>query len=262
DMYLPAIYRYRPDSGENERLPLADVSQIGVLIQRCNGGFVLGVPDGLALLDPVNGELTPLTDPREDRDGVFFNDAKADRQGRLWINTYHVSETKPVSTLYRVDPDGTATVAAGGMMLANGPAFAPDGSVLYLADSTAGMIYSYDMDSASGALGPQELFAEIWPDAGIPDGMTVDSEGGLWNAHYEAARLTRYLPDGEVDLTVTLPVPNVTSCMFGGPDLATLYVTSATSGLSASELADAPLSGGLFAIETGFNGLPEPEFAG
>ena len=192
DMYLPAVYRYRPGDGVNERLPLPDVNHVGGLVPRERGGFVLGVPDGLVFYDPATGAISPFIDPRND-DGVLYNDAKADRQGRLWIDTYHVSETEPLAALYRIDPDGQATTVVDGLVVGNGPAFAPDGRVLYLADSGAGEIYAFDVDSQSGALGPRRLFAALPPDCGAPDGMTVDSDGGLWNAHYGGARVTRYL---------------------------------------------------------------------
>ena len=262
DMYLPAVYRYRPRDGENVKLPLPQVSQISSPVARRDGGFVLGLPDGLAFYDPDTGAIAPFCHPHGGTDGVFYNDAKADRSGRLWVDTYHVSETEPASALYRIEANGEATTVVDGLIVANGPAFAPDGRTLYLADSGIGAIYAYDVDMESGELGPRRLFAEVPSDSGSPDGMTVDRDGGLWNAHYGGGCITRYTPDGKIDLTVPIPAPNVTSCMFGGPDLTTLYVTTARADLSVADLEASPLSGGLFAVETGFTGLPEPEFAG
>ena len=262
DMYRPAIYRYRPQDGQNDQLPLTGTGQIGCLVPRQAGGFVLGLPDGLVFYDAESGSVDPFCHPHGGVDGVYYNDAKADRLGRLWLDTYHVSETEPLGCLYKVDPDGRVSTAVDGLAVANGPAIAPDGATLYLADSATRVIYAYSMDMEAGTLGSRSVFAEVSSDAGAPDGMTVDTEGGLWSAHYGGSRITRYRPDGAVDLSVTLPVPQVTSCMFGGPDLTSLYVTTAASGLSEAELAAAPLSGSLFVIETGFTGLPEPEFAG
>ena len=98
--------------------------------------------------------------------------------------------------------------------------------------------------------------------AGIPDGLTVDAEGHVWSAHWDGWCITRYDPDGKVDRVINLPVPRPTSCVFGGPDFGTLYVTSARIRLSAQQLAEAPLSGGVFALQAGVRGLPETPFAG
>jgi sugar lactone lactonase YvrE len=98
------------------------------------------------------------------------------------------------------------------------------------------------------------------PERGFPDGLTVDAEGFVWSAHWEGGCLSRYSPDGVLDSVVELPVPRPTSVAFGGPDLQTLFVTSARVGLNPGRLAAAPLSGGLFTIDgTGCAGLPEPK---
>ena len=262
DMYQAAIYRYRPTEGTNERLPLPEIGHVGGLVPRARGGLVMGAAAGLVFYDPVRGTIEPFVDPRNGRRDVLYNDAKADRFGRLWISTYHEPGTEPRAALYRIDPYGRVSTPVDRLIVGNGPAFAPDGRTLYIAETMHGVIYAYDLDPESGAVGSRRLFAEVPSTSGFPDGMTVDHEGGLWNAHYGGGRITRYHADGRVDLTVAMPVPFVTSCMFGGPDLSTLYVTSASSELSPSQRAQAPLSGSLFAIETPFEGLPEPEFSG
>ena len=96
----------------------------------------------------------------------------------------------------------------------------------------------------------------------VPDGSTVDADGCLWNAEWDGGRIVRYTPDGRVDREVKLPVQKPTSCMFGGPDLSTLYVTSAIWDHSAEDLKSQPQAGGLFALDVGVRGLPEPRFAG
>ena len=103
---------------------------------------------------------------------------------------------------------------------------------------------------------------ELQPHEGIPDGLTVDAEGGVWTALWDGWAVRRYAPGGRLDRTVTLPVPRPTSCTFGGADLTTLYVTSARIRLSAQQLEDAPLSGSLFAIEAGMRGQRDVPFAG
>lgn len=262
DMYSAAIYRYRPQDGSNIRLIGPNAGQIGGLLPCKSGGFVLGLPEGLAFYDVNSCQLTPFVDPRSVKKDVHYNDAKADAAGRLWIDTYHEAESEPVAALYGIEPDGAVASVVDGLIVGNGPAFAPDGRTLYIADSAIREIYAYDVDPETGTLGPRRLFAGADSAPGMPDGMTTDRDGGLWNARYMAGQVVRYTPEGELDVTIPLPVPLVTSCMFGGADLATLYVTSASAGMSAEERKSAPLSGSLFAVETGYVGLPEPEFAG
>ena len=106
------------------------------------------------------------------------------------------------------------------------------------------------------------MFVQVPEEEGFPDGLTVDSEGYLWSCHWDGWRITRYSSTGEVDSVISMPVPRPTSCCFGGPELKTLYVTSASIGLSAAKLADAPQSGQVFAIELDVKGLPEPAYLG
>ncbi|MEE8393417.1 MAG: SMP-30/gluconolactonase/LRE family protein, partial [Rhodospirillales bacterium] len=121
---------------------------------------------------------------------------------------------------------------------------------------------AFDFDLEAGEPSNQRVFAQVPAGAGVPDGLTVDSEGHVWSAHWDGWRITRYGPDGAIVRVIDMPVPRPTSCMFGGPELGTLYVTSASIGLDRRQRAKAPLSGGLFEIEVGVKGLPEPYFAG
>jgi sugar lactone lactonase YvrE len=133
---------------------------------------------------------------------------------------------------------------------------------MYLADTPTGRILAYDLDRASGALANRRTFVQVPAADGWPDGMTVDAEDYLWSCHWGGWRLTRYAPDGRIERVVWLPVPQVTSCTFGGPDLATLYVTTAAVDLDEATRARAPLAGALFAFQPGVVGLPEHSFLG
>ncbi|MGH7152589.1 MAG: SMP-30/gluconolactonase/LRE family protein, partial [Acetobacteraceae bacterium] len=113
-----------------------------------------------------------------------------------------------------------------------------------------------------GALSDQRDFAALPPDQGLPDGATVDAEGGLWVAHWGGGRVSRFKPDGSLDRSVRLPVPQPTCLAFGGEDLGTVFVTSARTGLDAGALERAPLSGGIFAFRPDVRGLLEPRFRG
>ncbi|MEX2202347.1 MAG: SMP-30/gluconolactonase/LRE family protein, partial [Dongiaceae bacterium] len=131
---------------------------------------------------------------------------------------------------------------------------------LYFSDTAGRRLLAYDLDPETGALGTARPFATIGEDAGLPDGLTVDAEGFVWCAHYGGGRVTRFAPDGQIDGTIPLPVPFVTSCCFGGGSLETLYITTARSGMDAAALAATPLSGALFAVEPGVAGIAERPF--
>jgi sugar lactone lactonase YvrE len=263
DMYKLAIYRYRPKEKRNEQLALPNINHVSSFIPRKKKGFILGVSTGLVFYDELSGSITPFIDPRNNRRDTLLNDAKADYLGRLWVGTYHESEKEPRAALYRIEPNGEFTTVIDQLICSNGPAFSPDGHILYIADSMRSTIYEYDVDPNSGSLGDQKVFASVPRALGFPDGMTVDCDGGLWNAHYGGGLITRYYPNGTIDFTVSLPAPYVTSCMFGGPNLSTLFVTTASSDANGSELTpQAPLSGALFKIDTHFEGIVEPEFLG
>ena len=142
----------------------------------------------------------------------------------------------------------------------NGICWSPDGRVLYTADSWSHRIYAHDFDGADGSIANRRVFAELPPHAGVPDGATVDTDGYLWVAVFDGWRVMRFAPDGSVDRQIPLPVQRPTSCIFGGPELATLYVTTARSRLSEAELEAQPLAGSILAIEPGGKGLPSVRF--
>ena len=262
DLLRPAIYRFDPASGRNEQMRAEIGGYVGGLVFRGRGGWIVVREDGISAVDAVSGQRQVLLQPEADLPGNWFNDCKCDRQGRLWTGSADRGEKEASGGLYVIDAGLRTRKVDSGIICANGPAFSPDGKMAYFADSYVRRIFRYDIDPASGEVGPRRPFATIPEDAGFPDGMTVDAEGFLWNAHWDGWRLTRYAPDGRIDRVIKLPVPRPTAPAFGGDDLATLYITSANGGLSEAQLKEAPLSGSLFACDPGVRGLPEPSFAG
>lgn len=262
DLLRPAIYRFDPATGRNEQLAADIGTYIGGLVLRARGGCVVVKEDGIFALDAAGGSRLLLVHPEADRPGNMLNDCKCDRQGRLWTGSADRGEKDPTGNLYVIDATLRARQIDSGIVVANGPAFSPDGRTAYFADSASYAIYAYDIDPGMGEVGPRRVFAQLAKDDGMPDGMTVDDEGFLWNAQWDGWRVTRYAPDGRIDRVIRLPVPRPTAPAFGGEDLKTLYITSASNGLSDAQLKEAPLSGSLFACVPGARGLPEPSFAG
>jgi sugar lactone lactonase YvrE len=231
-----------------------------VAAPRVEGGLILATEAGLAHLDTRTGAFE-LRQPITLEPGFRTNDGKIDVAGRLWWSTMDDNEGARPGVLHRTDPDGRTHQVLDGIHIANTVSCSPDGATLYLADSVKGMIWAFPV-AADGSLGPRRDFISTKGEAGAPDGSAVDAEGYVWNCQWGAWRIVRFAPDGAVDRIVPVPVEKVTSCAFGGPDLKTLYVTSARENLDAAALAAQPLAGNLFAFEPGVTGLALPAFAG
>jgi len=260
DIEQPAILRFDATSGATAEYAMPE--KIGCIAVRKNGGFIAGLQSGFArvTLEPLS--VTPLIDPEAHLPGNRCNDGKCDNHGRLWAGTMDVAMQNDTGTLYRLDPDGTVTAMDEGYGITNGPAWSPDGRVMYHNDSKARCVYAFDCDPKAGTIGHKRTFVELTGDEGFPDGLTVDSDGHVWLAHWGGSRVTRFTPTGDVERVIDMPVSQVTSCAFGGDDYRTLYITSARTGLDEATLQREPLAGGLFAIDVDVTGVPANHFAG
>jgi len=221
-----------------------------------DGRLIIATEAGIGVFDPTAGRFETVS-PYSAQAGFRSNDGKIDLAGRLWWSLMDDNGGMRPGVVRRFD--GADVQMLDGVHIANGLANSPDGRTLYLADSKKAVIWAFDLDAA-GTLGERRVFAQTEPGAS-PDGMAVDVEGHIWNAHWGAWRIVRYRPDGTIDLTLRMPVEQPTSCAFGGPDLHTLYITSARDGLSADALKDQPLAGALFAVEVDAPGIALPPFA-
>jgi sugar lactone lactonase YvrE len=261
DILAPAVHRHDPVDGKAAQTPLG--AMVSMVVPQVSGGLLVATPGGLMSLRAEDGTLTPFAHPEAGRSGQRYNDGKCDRLGRLWIGSMDMGAAPNRGALYRVDPDGRWTTMDSGFTVPNGLGFSPDNTRMYFADTYRQTVYEYDFDLAAGTVANRRPLIVFDADDGKPDGMTVDAEGCLWVAVWDAWRVSRYSPSGQELMRIRLPVPRPTSCCFGGANLQTLYVTSASVRLSGEALAAAPLSGALFALEVpGIRGLPETSFAG
>lgn len=209
---------------------------VGSVAVTDRGDLLAAMGTGFARIDPRTGAVEGLDLGARAPDTCLMNDGKPDRFGAFVCGAKELGESAPIAPAFRVS-DGRATPLAARFTVFNGPAFSPEGRVVYFADSPTREIRRASYDPATGAFGEPMVFARLDPDAGYPDGMTVDAEGCLWNAHWDGARLTRYRPDGSVDRGVDMPVRRPTSVAFAGPDLDRLIVTSAAKDRPAGEAA-------------------------
>ena len=260
DIERPAILRYDATTTKTEVFEMPE--RIGCIAFRSAGGIIAGMQSGFAHVDLDPLRVCRLTDPEASLPGNRFNDGKCDQRGRFWAGTMAIDMQEATGTLYRLDPDGEVHAMDTDYGITNGPAWSPDGKVLYHNDSKARRVYAFACDRESGAIDNKRCLIELTGDEGFPDGLTVDRDGFIWLAHWGGSRVTRFSPTGEVDRVLKMPVSQVTSCAFGGPDLKTLYITSARIGLEDAALAREPLAGGLFAVEVDSAGIPANRFAG
>jgi sugar lactone lactonase YvrE len=260
DISSPTLWRFDPRTDRADHWPLPKPP--GSFALRKNGGFLFAFRNGFATLDAPGGELRWLELPDLKLGDERFNDGKADRAGRFWTGTLDRKLGSAIGQLYRLDPGFRVSAMDRGFTISNGIGWSPDDRTMYFTDTPSRRIYRYDFDVATGAIANRRVFVEVEAGHGGPDGMTVDAEGFVWSAQFDRWCIHRYAPDGRLDRTVRLPVQRPTTCMFGGPDLATLYVTSARMDLADDALAAQPHAGGVFALEPGVRGLPEPRFGG
>jgi L-arabinonolactonase len=258
DISSPTLWCLQPESKKVEHWPLPKPP--GSFALRKNGGFLFAFRNGLATLKKPGAEPDWLPLEGLELGDERFNDGKTDRAGRFWTGTLDRKLGSQIGKLYRVSTDLKVTAMDRGFTISNGIGWSPDDRVMYFTDTPSRRIYRYDFDVATGEISNRRVFVEASPGHGGPDGMTVDAEGFVWSAQFDRWCIHRYAPDGRLERSVRLPVQRPTTCMFGGRDLATLYVTSARMDLSESALATQPHAGGVFALEPGVRGLPEPRF--
>lgn len=278
DIKRSAVHRFDANIGSHQTFYAP--SPCGFIAPKRGGGFIVGCKTGLYAFDPQSGHFELLTHVEPALPGNRLNDGYVDHQGRLWFGSMDDDEVHPHGKLYRYDARGL-TVMDDDYVITNGPAVSPDGRTLYHNDTLKKIIYAFDL-SADGHLSNKRVFAQL--DQGVAtevsspacyagelahkpvhgdgymDGPVVDSAGNVWNALFFGWGVNCYAPDGRLIRKVGLPVSNVTKIAFGGPDLKTVYATTAAKGLSADELKAQPLAGGLFRFEVDIAGQPQNEF--
>lgn len=231
-----------------------------------NNFLVVATRHGLLRLNTTDGSESPVADAPYDPSKVRFNDGRVDPAGRFWIGTMYEPRDQPAAEMYVLDKDRLRRAWSGGMTNSNGLAWSLDGRTMYHADTTSHRIDCYDFDPATGVQSNRRTIVTFPSDksapdyGGRPDGATIDSEGMYWVAMFEGARILRIAPDGRIVREIALPVKCPTSLAFGGPDLRTLYITSASHGRPQQELERYPLSGKVLCLKMDVKGRVEPEY--
>lgn len=242
-------------AGTIERMHAGTVA--AAMRPRAAGGLVVAVEHGFVLIDRggrIGPEQTAFTDP-----ACRMNEGGVDRQGRFFCGSMAYDQAKGRGAFYRFDPDGEISVILTGVTISNGIAWSADGQRMFYIDTPTQRVDVFDYDPAAGLLSGRRPVVHIDPSQGAPDGMALDAEGGIWVALFNGHAVHRYREDGTLDEVIDLPVSQVTSCAFGGPDLDQLYITTSRENLPPGEQ---PQAGAVFHAAPGVRGLPVGTFAG
>jgi sugar lactone lactonase YvrE len=241
-------------AGDIERMHVGTVA--AAMRPRAAGGLVVAVEHGFVLIDrdgQIGPERTAFTDP-----ACRMNEGGVDRQGRFFCGSMAYDQKSPRGAFYQYDPHGGISRVFGHVTISNGVAWSADGEQMFYIDSPTHRVDVFDYDAA-GMLSARRPLVHVDPDHGVPDGMALDAEGGMWVAIHGGHAVHRYREDGTLDEVVGLPVNQVTSCVFGGPDLDQLYITTSRENLPPGEQ---PQAGAVFHANPGVRGLPVGTFAG
>lgn len=234
---------------------------VGAVVPRASGGLVAATETGFVALTP-DGDRTSVARVEAGEPTTRMNDGKCDPQGRFWAGTMAFDTSPGAGSLYRLDSDHSVVRVLRDVTLSNGLGWSPNGETMYYIDSATNRIDAFDFNGAEGSLLNRRPVVHVEVPGGMPDGMTVDREGGLWVALWGGSSVHRYTPRGQLDAVVHLPASQVTSCTFGGDDLRTLFITSAAYELSAQDRKDEPLAGSVFAVDVGVAGMPPGLYGG
>lgn len=260
DIHANTVNRFDFTLQSLDAWPLPSLPGCMALAEGTN--LIVAVRDGIYNLDYSSGALTLLSKPDYDESRYHFNDGCCDREGRLWAGVYLTTGETDQGYFCRYD-GSRITRGVGGVHVPNGCAFSADGKTMFRAESLARKVFALDYDSASGTASNSRLFAEVPSTYGLPDGATVDSDGGYWCAlplGPDGGGVARFKANGELDRYIELPVSQPTMVTFGGPTLSTLYVSSACDPVLPTAEVRGEKSGAIFALETEFTGIPSSRF--
>lgn len=264
DAWQGLVQTYDPSTGTVSRTDFTrslEGRPIGSIALGDDGTLISGVKGGFYRLDMRKGEAELLAAVETERPPTNrLNDGKCDRKGRFWCASINTDRQTRSGALWRFDHGRAPCLMDEGLQAGNGIAWSPDDRILYLADSFLRRIWQYDFDLERGEVDNRRLFVSAEA-LGVPDGATVDADGCYWTALFQAGAVAQFDPDGKLMKRIEMPVTYPTMCSFGGDDLGTLYVTSASRFSNEANRVAQPQTGHLFAIRgLGVRGRPDAKF--
>lgn len=256
DIEKGILHVFNPADGVDKEYPLG--SRVGTVVPAESGKALVALEDGLNFFDLETDKLSFITDPESNLPPIRYNDGKCDPAGRLWVGSMGM-ET-PIdfrASLYRLDHDLKINKMLDSITVSNGICWSLDKTKMYYIDTPTMKVRVFDYDNETGNISNEKTAIVIPEGMGGPDGMTIDSEGNLWICLWGGACVGCFDPEtGELIRKIDVPAKNVTSCAFGGKDLKTLFITTASISMSPEDISKYPLAGNLFAIDLDVKGVP------
>ena len=248
------LYIYNPQTKTNRSLPTP--SKIGTVVPKNTNETIVALQDGIYTMNLKSGDVVLLSDIESGLTENRFNDGKCDPSGRLWVGSMALNMQSYRANLYMVDTTGNAQLKIDSVTISNGIAWSSDQKTMYYIDTPTGMIRAFDFDNEIGAISNERVVVTVPDSMGFPDGMAIDSDDMLWVGMWNGNAVIRYNPQtGKVISKIEVPAHNVTACAFGGKNLDTLYITTASIDMTEEEKAAYPLAGSLFKADPGVKGV-------
>ena len=252
------LFKLNLSSNKNEVFELPEI--VTATSIKSDNELILASNNGLNLFNLSNKKFQRVLNIEDQLISTRSNDGGSDAFGRFWLGTMQNNFDKDgndvpikdnIGKLYKVDIDKTISIVEEGLAIPNTFVWSPDNSIFYFTDTLSGSIFNYDFNLEQGELTNKKKFASY--DRGLPDGSTIDTDGCLWNCRWGGSCIVRFTPNGKVDNVIEMPVQNITNCIFGGKDMKTLFITTASNiGKNQNDL-----DGNLFAISLNYQGVED-----
>ena len=251
DIDLQTLHTYDPITKDEKSYPLGQ--KVGTVVPIDTGGVLVALKDGVYAFNMKANNFLLIASPEKDLAENRFNDGKCDPAGRFWVGSMG---PRYKASLYRISAPSECLRMLDSITTSNGIVWTKDKSKMYYIDTPTGKVMRFDYDNEKGTISNQGVAIRFPDGIGYPDGMTIDSEGMLWIAHWGGSCVGRWNPEtGKMIARVDVPALNITSCAFGGKNLETLFITTARTGMDEAKLTAFPLSGGVFSVNPGTTGI-------
>ena len=261
DILEGLVHRHDPADGANQSWSVEQM--IGTIVTAQDGRLVIAAEKGFHWFDPETGNIELIVEPEPDKPQNRFNDGKCDPAGRLWAGTMPISEEGNSGILYCLHPDGKAETKQTGYAIPNGIVWNDEATIMYHIDSPTRRVDAWDYDNSTGSISNRRAVYHVQQKGAFPDGMAMDVEGKIWLALWGGWAVIRFDPvNGEELERIPVPVSRTSACAFGGPNLDTLFITTAKKDITPDELEKEPLAGCVFKTNPGVCGQPPVSFAG
>ena len=254
DIEKGIFHTLHPESNTHHSFSLGQ--RVGTAVPSENGNIIVALQDGIYEFSLVSHKKKLIAHATHDTLTMRFNDGKCDPSGRLWVGTMHLNILPEVAALFKVD-GGNMEKMLNSITISNGICWSLDSKSMYYIDTPTSTIKAFDFDKVGGTISNGRVVILTTGEFDPPDGMTIDEEGMLWIAHWKGGCVGRWNPQtGKLVSKIKVPSYHVTSCAFGGENLDTLYITTASIEVSPEQEREYPLAGCVFKVKPGVKGCP------